>query len=75
MAYSLLQSPVQPDKWRDMLALTAEARQDGADITAAIACRPTGLVLGWQSTVHPFMRKTAYRAIAHLPFAERLQPA
>ena len=73
VAYSLLQSPVQPDKWRDMLALTAEARADGADITAAIACRPTGLVLGWQSTVHPFMRKTAYRAIAHLPFAERLE--
>lgn len=73
VAYSLLQSPVQPDKWRDMLALTAEARAEGADITAAIACRPTGLVLGWQSTVHPFMRKTAYRAIAHLPFAERLE--
>ena len=31
------------------------------------------MVLGWQSTVHPFVRKSAYRAIAALPFAERLE--
>jgi N-acyl-D-aspartate/D-glutamate deacylase len=71
--FSLLQSPFQPDKWRDMLALTAQAQAQGADIKAGIACRPTGMVLGWQSTVHPFMRKSAYRQIAHLPFAERLE--
>jgi N-acyl-D-amino-acid deacylase len=73
VTYSLLQSPFQPDKWRDILALTAKAQAQGANITAGIACRPTGMVLGWQSTVHPFMRKTAYRAIAALPFAERLR--
>ncbi|MBS0491770.1 MAG: amidohydrolase family protein [Proteobacteria bacterium] len=71
--YSLLQSPFQPNKWRDMLALTAKAQAEGANIKAGIACRPTGMVLGWQSTVHPFIRKTAYRAIAALPFAERLE--
>ena len=71
--YSLLQSPFQPNKWRDMLALTAQAQAQGANIKAGIACRPTGMVLGWQSTVHPFIRKTAYRAIAALPFAERLE--
>ncbi|ODT59213.1 MAG: amidohydrolase [Phenylobacterium sp. SCN 69-14] len=71
--FSLLQSPFQPDKWRDMLALTAQAQAQGADIKAGIACRPTGMVLGWQSTVHPFMRKSAYRQIAHLPFAQRLE--
>ena len=73
VTYALLQSPVQPDKWRDMLALTDEARRQGANVTAQIACRPTGMVLGWQSTVHPFIAHPAYREIAHLPFAERLK--
>jgi len=73
VTYALLQSPVEADKWRDMLALTDAARAEGADVTAQIACRPTGLVLGWQSTVHPFVSRAAYRAIADLPFDQRLQ--
>jgi N-acyl-D-amino-acid deacylase len=72
VTFGMLQSPIQPEKWRDLLKLTEEARAEGALITAQIACRPTGMVLGWQSTVHPFVRKSAYRAIADLPFAERL---
>jgi len=72
VTFGLLQSPGAPDKWRDMLKLTEQARAEGANVTAQIACRPTGMVLGWQSTVHPFVRKSAYRAIAQLPFAERL---
>ena len=72
VTYALLQSPVEADKWRDMLALTDEARAKGADVTAQIACRPTGMVLGWQSTVHPFVANPVYREIADLPFTERL---
>ena len=73
VTYALLQSPVEPDKWRDMLALTDEARKQGANVTAQIACRPTGMVLGWQSTVHPFIAHPAYHEVAALPFAERLE--
>jgi len=72
VTYALLQSPVQADKWRDMLALTDEARRQGANVTAQIACRPTGMVLGWQSTIHPFVSRATYASIAHLPFAQRL---
>lgn len=73
VTYALLQSPVDADKWRHMLSLTDEARKQGANVTAQIACRPTGMVLGWQSTVHPFITYPAYREIAGLPFAERLE--
>ena len=73
VTFGLLQSPMQPQKWRDMLRLTEQAREEGAKIVAQIACRPTGMVLGWQSTVHPFSMRKAYRAIAHLPFAERIE--
>ena len=73
VTYGLLQSPMQPEKWRDMLRMTEDARAEGARITAQIACRPTGMVLGWQSTVHPFIARANYRAIADLPFAQRLE--
>ncbi|MDO8289117.1 MAG: amidohydrolase family protein [Parvibaculum sp.] len=72
VTYALLQSPVDSEKWRTMLDLTAEARKQGANVTAQIACRPTGLVLGWQSTIHPFITKPTYVELARLPFAERL---
>jgi N-acyl-D-aspartate/D-glutamate deacylase len=73
VTFGLLQSPMQPQKWRDLLRLTEEARGEGAKISAQIACRPTGMVLGWQSTVHPFIARPSYREIASLPFAERIQ--
>ncbi|MEO8812298.1 MAG: amidohydrolase family protein, partial [Caulobacteraceae bacterium] len=73
VTYGLLQSPMQPQKWREILKMTEDAQAAGANVVAQIACRPTGLVLGWQSTVHPFSTRTAYRDIASLPFAERLE--
>jgi N-acyl-D-aspartate/D-glutamate deacylase len=72
VTYGLLQSPTKADNWVRMLALTEEARAEGAQITAQIACRPTGMVLGWQSTVHPFIGRESYRKLAALPFAERI---
>ena len=73
VTYALLQSPLEPENWRDLLRLTEDARDEGAELVAQIACRPTGLVLGWQSTVHPFSFRPAYQAIADLPFAARLE--
>jgi len=73
VTYSLLQSPLQPGNWIKLLNLTAQARAEGASIAAQIACRPTGLVLGWQSTVHPFVGRQTYRDIASLPFEARLE--
>ena len=73
VTYAMIQSPLEPENWRDLLRLTEEARGEGAELVAQIACRPTGMVLGWQSTVHPFITRAAYQAIADLPFAERLE--
>jgi len=73
VTYSLLQSPLQPGNWIKLLDMTRAARAQGASIAAQIACRPTGLVLGWQSTIHPFVGRQTYRDIAALPFEERLE--
>ncbi|MDQ0464347.1 N-acyl-D-aspartate/D-glutamate deacylase [Caulobacter ginsengisoli] len=72
VTYSLLQSPMNPKNWQKLLTMTAQARAQGASIAAQIACRPTGLVLGWQSTIHPFIARQSYRDIADLPFEARL---
>ena len=37
-----------------------------------VAGRPTGMLMGWQCTAHPFVEHPSYRAIAELPFDERL---
>jgi len=71
--YGLGQATFEPEKWRDMLQLTREARSEGAALSAYIAPRPLGMVLGWQSTFHPFCMRPAYMALANLPFPERLE--
>jgi N-acyl-D-amino-acid deacylase len=73
VSYVMFQPIEAPDSWRDVLRRTQEAQSEGADISAQMACRPTGAVIGWQSTFHPFMEYKAYQAIADLPFAERVQ--
>src|SRR5262245_22377436 len=73
VTFNLLQSPIAPDRWRDILDMTLAARAGGSAITAQMACRPTGLILGWQSTFHPFSMHKTYQALAALPFEQRLE--
>jgi len=73
VTFGMLQSPLQPNAWREMLKLATQANDDGAPLYAQIAIRPTGLVLGWESTVNPFSFQPSYQAIAHLPVKERVE--
>src|SRR3982075_3309354 len=49
-----------------------EASARGLSITAQIAARPVGLLLGLELSRNPFQTHPSYRAIANLPLAERL---
>ncbi len=73
ITYALLQNPAEPESWRKLLQMTDDAVADGAHIKAQMAIRPTGLILGWESTVHPFMFHPSYAAIADLPIDARLE--
>ena len=44
----------------------------GLSITAQIAARPVGLLLGLELSRNPFQTHPSYRAIANLPLAERV---
>ena len=72
LSFSLAQSPMAPDRWRELLARTEAANDAGLPIRAQVAARAVGLVLGLECTLHPFVRLPAYRAIAGLPLAERV---
>ena len=79
LSFSLAQSYRAPDAWRQLLALTDAANAQGLPITAQVAPRPIGVLLGLQGSRNVFFGCAGYREIAHLPLAERVallrQPA
>tara|TARA_B110000037_G_C17010266_1_gene460994 strand:- start:68 stop:1096 length:1029 start_codon:yes stop_codon:yes gene_type:complete len=50
-----------PERWREVLQRIKDARAEGYDITAQIAARPITLLLGLQSSMHPFITCPTYR--------------
>ncbi|MGH9032898.1 MAG: amidohydrolase family protein, partial [Acidimicrobiia bacterium] len=67
---SLVQTPGAG--WRRLLARLSSANADGVSMTAQVAPRAVGLLLGLQCTLHPFLTNPVYREIAALPLAERV---
>ena len=79
LSFSLGQRHSAPGHWRQLLDLTEAANAQGLAITAQVAPRPIGVLLGLQGSLNPFSACPGYRAIAALPLAQRLallhQPA
>ena len=67
LSLSLAQSHRRPEAWRELLARIEEASADGLPIRGQVAPRPVGLLLGLQSSFHPFSGHPAFREIAGLP--------
>src|SRR5262245_21447474 len=59
LSFSLVQ--VRGDGWRRQLELLAAANADGVAMTAQVAPRAVGLLLGLQCTLHPLLTNRAYR--------------
>jgi N-acyl-D-amino-acid deacylase len=73
VTFTLLQNDLDPGQWRRMLEATERAAARGARVIGQISARPTGLLMGWESTAHPFIFHPTYRALAHLPLAARVE--
>jgi N-acyl-D-aspartate/D-glutamate deacylase len=71
-SFSFAQDNQNPEGWRRTLAIVEEANLKGARMRAQIFPRPIGLVLGHNLSVSPFSLCPSYKAIAHLPLAERV---
>ncbi|MAU61949.1 amidohydrolase family protein [Parvibaculum sp.] len=72
LSFSLVQADVMPDQWRDLLSRLDKAAGRGLPIKAQVQGRPVGLMLGLQGSVHPFLTRPSYRAIADKPLEERV---
>jgi len=72
VSFSITQNDRAPQRWRQTLAEIGAASARGLSVTAQIAARPVGLLLGLELSRNPFQTHPSYRAIAHLPLAERL---
>jgi N-acyl-D-aspartate/D-glutamate deacylase len=70
--YALAQAGYAPDAWREALAAAMDDRAAGRRIIPQVASRPTGMLFGLQSSLHPFSTHPTYRALADLPLAERV---
>src|SRR5271168_1306571 len=73
ISFSITQHDKAPQRWRQTLATINEDCARGLSITAQIAARPVGLLLGLELSRNPFQTHPSYRAIAHLPLDERLR--
>src|ERR1700759_5759063 len=74
ITFSITQNDKAPQRYRQTLAEINAAAARGLNITAQIAARPVGLLLGLELSRHPFQTHPSYKAIAHLPLAERVKP-
>jgi N-acyl-D-amino-acid deacylase len=72
VTFAMAQSGSDPYAFRAVLDGAAAAQAEGLNIVPQVANRPTGMLFGFQSSLHPFLTHPTYKAIAHLPLAERV---
>ena len=74
VTFQIQQIDEAPELYKTMLAHLDEARAKGVtNLRGQHSGRPVGLLMGWQSSVHPFIGFPEYRPYAALPFKERLE--
>jgi len=73
ITFALAQTPMQPTAWRETLARVDALAAEGLRIVPQVPCRPTGMLFGLQSSLHPFISHPTYRdELAGLPLADRV---
>ncbi|MGE5268562.1 MAG: N-acyl-D-amino-acid deacylase family protein, partial [Thiohalocapsa sp.] len=61
-----------PARWRRLLRAVHGARREGAQITAQVAGRPVGIIMGVAGSFNPFSIRPSYVPLDALPPGERL---
>lgn len=62
-----------PPRWRRLLDGVHAARAQGAMVTAQVAGRPVGVLLGIDTALNPFSIRPSYGNLLKLPASERLR--
>ncbi|MGH0036408.1 MAG: N-acyl-D-amino-acid deacylase family protein [Myxococcota bacterium] len=72
VSFACLQNPVDPDQWKRLLEAVDRDHAEGGCLTPQVAQRPAGLLLGWESTFHPFLLCPAFEPYREMEPAERV---
>jgi N-acyl-D-aspartate/D-glutamate deacylase len=72
MTITVLERDAKPEEWRRLLDGIRAANAEGLKMTGQVLTRPTGILLGFEISQHPFVDCPSYQPIAALPFAQRL---
>src|ERR1700749_2247174 len=60
-----------PESWQRLIKAVHAARADGLPLTAQIAGRPIGVMIGIGTALNPFTVRPTYKALEHLPIEEQ----
>ena len=71
VSFALTQNDHDPESWRRMLDLCAEAASEGSNVRPQVAGRPVTLLLGLK-TFHPFAYCPSWGPVGILPLDERV---
>ncbi len=69
----LLQVNNAPDLWRETRAQIHDARKAGLSVNGQVGCRPIGVMMGLETTAHPFSTHPAWTAMDGLSPAARFE--
>ena len=69
----LLQVNNAPDLWRETRAQIHAARKAGVNVNGQVGCRPIGVMMGLETTIHPFSSHPAWLSLQHLTPAQRVE--
>jgi N-acyl-D-aspartate/D-glutamate deacylase len=61
-----------PQRWRRIMAGVRKARAAGASVTAQVAGRPVGVILGFATSINPFSLRPSYRPLDDLSAEDRI---
>ena len=71
--FLLTDRPTDPVRWKRLMEGVHKARAAGAMVTAQVAGRPVGVLLGADTALNPFSIRPSYQALLKLPIDERMK--
>lgn len=73
VTFNLQQIDEAPDLYKEVLRGLDEARAEGiTNLRGQFSGRPVGVLMGWETSVHPFLGHPSYVELMKLPIDERL---
>ncbi|MBO6566314.1 MAG: amidohydrolase family protein, partial [Pseudomonadales bacterium] len=71
--FTLLDLAPTPDLWHEQLKRIERAQESGLDIRGQVISRPVGILMGHPASMHSFYARPTYKALADLPWDEKIE--